>query len=389
MVKRLAEVKTYGESVQFGERLDEVKAIALISHRLKFYVALYSLAETLSSGYLRYVTGVNKERTLLNTIQPSEPILAFVSAQEMLKHRDRRLSAVEALYDNAVKGFIHLGDAGEVVAALVLMFAFDKAHGLRDPTPIKFSVFMETLLPTSIVTEVRGRVHDSNDLQAMWENGFVFFNHFVRLSDRPSEETLNHAYARSAAIFPPVGFKGCDIVIPVHVQGQPRMSYLIVQVNNRRDDSMVRSLKEEARGSLLSAANLVPDAPSYMAILMSLRGKSPRTMEVVYPGPPSEYQLRSSDSTRKYKWSSTERVIIVAGRPGAGVVSRGWIWRSAKGDGNDADLWLHEEPPWTDFRGPNRRGRPVLQPPDSSGLEELVVRSSVATILLSNIDELE
>ncbi|KAL1963816.1 hypothetical protein VTN77DRAFT_7747 [Rasamsonia byssochlamydoides] len=74
-------------------------------------------------------------------------------------------------------------------------------------------------------------IPDSKDMKALWENenGFVFFNHFVGLSDSPSEETINKAYVRGAALFPHLGFNGCD-----------RISYFVVQVMNRRDDSIVR-----------------------------------------------------------------------------------------------------------------------------------------------------
>lgn len=60
-------------------------------------------------------------------MQPSEPILAHISATEM-KDRTKRLDVVKALYRNITQGTIHIGDIGEIVAALILLFAFDKTH---------------------------------------------------------------------------------------------------------------------------------------------------------------------------------------------------------------------------------------------------------------------
>ncbi|KAL1984045.1 hypothetical protein VTN96DRAFT_9642 [Rasamsonia emersonii] len=289
MVQRMARTKIYGKENKGFERLNDVEAIALIPHRINFHVALYDLAETLSSSYLRYITGISEDHTLLSTTQPSEPILAFISAQDMLEDPGRRLRAVEALYDNVSKGFIHLGDIGEAIAALILMFTFDRVHGLRYPTPVKFSKFIETLLPHSAVLEIESRMGDSENMQALGDHGFVFFNHFVRLSERPTEKTIRMAYGRGAAIFAPPRFKGCDIIIPIHVQGQDKMSYFIVQVKNRSDDTLSKSLRNEARESLKSAADILPRPPSHMAMLMSLRSKDgQRDIGVVYPEPDSE-----------------------------------------------------------------------------------------------------
>ena len=73
----------------------------MLSYRINFYVALHSLAEQLVSGYLRFITDINLERTLLQTLQPSEPILAYTSAREMTLHPHKRLDAVKALCANS------------------------------------------------------------------------------------------------------------------------------------------------------------------------------------------------------------------------------------------------------------------------------------------------
>jgi hypothetical protein len=86
------------------------------------------------SGYLRYIVNVTDDRNLLRTIQPSEPILAYVSSVEM-KDRIKRLNVIRALHENIMRGTIHVGDIGEMVAALILLFAFHKLQ-TGGPGPI-------------------------------------------------------------------------------------------------------------------------------------------------------------------------------------------------------------------------------------------------------------
>lgn len=46
-----------------------------------------------------------------------------------LSSLSRKLTLIKALYESTVKRFINLGDCSEYVAALILVFSFDKVHG--------------------------------------------------------------------------------------------------------------------------------------------------------------------------------------------------------------------------------------------------------------------
>ena len=118
-VMDLAKAKITGD----GKRA----ALALLSYRLDFYVGEYTLAEELVSSYLRYIRYINADRTLLRTFQPSEPILASTAGRLML-NSEIRLRCVEELVTSSFEGTINVGDVGEIVASLLLMFAFDGAH---------------------------------------------------------------------------------------------------------------------------------------------------------------------------------------------------------------------------------------------------------------------
>ncbi|KAL1961862.1 hypothetical protein VTN77DRAFT_986 [Rasamsonia byssochlamydoides] len=249
MVLEMAQARMYGRHMypkNFDDPLSNNESLALISYRLNFYVAHFGLAEALTSGHLR------------------------------------------ALCDDASKGFIKVGDVGEVVAALTLMFSFDKAHGEGYPRPVKLHNFIKELFPEAILGQVQSRMQNHADMTRLWDRGFVFFNHVVRVSKKPTVRMLAGAYSRCAVIFPSQNFGDCDIIVPVFVQGDhregDRMSYILVQVKNWQDDTLSTRRKNDAKDSFKTAEGLLPHVDSYIGVFMSLRGNPKNSgVEVVYP----------------------------------------------------------------------------------------------------------
>ena len=62
----------------------------------------------------------------MQTVQPSEPVLAISSTEHMIKDPQTRLDIIKVMYNSTTKGTIHLGDIGEMVFALLLLFSYDK-----------------------------------------------------------------------------------------------------------------------------------------------------------------------------------------------------------------------------------------------------------------------
>lgn len=321
-----------------GDGGNEIGSLALLSYRINFYVVLHSLAEELVSGYLRYIVDMSDNRTFLRTLQPSEPILAHLSAREMHAHRDKRRDVIRTLYENTVKGTIHLGDIGEIVAALILLFAFDKSHTEQLPTPVRFSNFLASLFSNDKSLAIEQCMRDDEQMRRLWTDGYVFFNHFVRIAEKPTDETLRRAYQRGAAIFPPFGYKGCGIVIPVALPAENTMTYFIVQVKNRRDDSLTPGLRNEARDALKSAAMLLPSSSSaHVALLVSLRSKSGQgDMDIAYPAKRSTETgevppPRASQKNKKKKKKSSQ---IAGGSSGGGGAQPSttpeYIWKDGE-----------------------------------------------------------
>lgn len=104
-LQRMIQSKLFPCEMRDRNGIEPTDAISLISYRINFHVALHSLAENLTSDHLHYVIWINDERTFLQTLQPSEPILAFAAGHNLLRYPRVRLAAIAALHEKVSKGF--------------------------------------------------------------------------------------------------------------------------------------------------------------------------------------------------------------------------------------------------------------------------------------------
>jgi hypothetical protein len=87
-----------------------------------------------------------------------------------------------------------------------------------------------------------------------------FFNHFVRATRPPTQDLLWQVYQRGAAFMPELNFPGCDIIVPIclpdakNPKSRPMMTFIAVQVKNRKGDKLTAGLRNEARFSSDSTA---------------------------------------------------------------------------------------------------------------------------------------
>ena len=319
-VMDLAEAKVRGNNKR--------AALALLSYRLDFYVGEYTLAEELVSKYLRYIRYINADRTLLRTYQPSEPILAS-TAQRLMLDSQIRIRCVEELVTSSFEGTINVGDVGEIVASLLLMFAFDDAH--RDQCGVKLppqKVWLRSFISSFLATSLETCVETQEKMRDLFTDGVVFFNHFLRLTHNPTENTLRDAFARGAALFAPFNFPGCDLIIPVFNLSTKRYTFIIIQVKNRCNDSVTPRLKLDAANDLAVAAQHLKFTssapPAHIAIMMCLRSGAP-TQNAVIVRP--ELKPTTTHNTRKrkvspngesncYQWEKIPRILLL----GVGLV---------------------------------------------------------------------
>lgn len=118
------------------------------------------------------------------------------------------------------------------------------------------------------------RSKKDRSLQRVW-NGSVFFSYFTRTRPKKRHatlDTLRRAYARNAALLAPKNLEGCDLILPVLLQGQQKMSYVLIQVKN--DKSLVQGSKQNENALADLSPHKTLDDPGYfMGIWMSLRSK--------------------------------------------------------------------------------------------------------------------
>ena len=291
-----------------------IDLLALLSYRLNFYISLQSLAEELTSGFLRYIVKVSEDRAFIRTTQPSEPMLAYLSMDMMRQGGGKlRMELVKAMFRNATEGFINVGDIGEAVASLVLLFSFDRVHtnSLDGQGPsinvqcIPLTKFLGASLPPKIFGEMENRAESKDEIARLW-GGYVFFNHMVKLREKPTAEILRQAFNRGAAMILPDKFPGADILIPIFLPEDNEMSYLIIQVKNRKDDSITRGeTRLDANQGMKLATSQLPRVKTHLALMMCLRCTQGGS-EVLYP----QQKKRQKDGSI-YSWDNMNRIVVL------------------------------------------------------------------------------
>jgi hypothetical protein len=238
---------------------------------------------------------------------------SVIYAGRLMLNSRTRLRCVEELVTSSFESTINVGDVGEIVASLLLMFAFDGAHykqcGAKLPQKVRLGDFISSFMGTS--SELEASVKTREEIQGLFANGVVFFNHFLRLTHDPTENTLQAAFARGAALFVPFNFPGCDLIIPV-------FTFVIIQAKNRRNDSVTAKLiKLEAENRLAAAARrlkISSPAPPHIAIMMCLRSDEPTPNAVIVrPQAESGASPTSESDTSEigYRWETPSRISLL------------------------------------------------------------------------------
>src|SRR6202011_951751 len=174
----------------------------------------------------------------LQTVYPSEPILAEVSAQ--LTYKYGWANPLSALIHYVHGGIVDAGFKGELMTKIVCLMAMDKALGQADVPegqwrfsqpvtvseflnhlivplhPLDHSTFSEGLQGVQIGKELQpGTLNIDDTKLRRFLDGYVFFNHFIRVDVKLSYSMLVHAWNRGAAIMCMTNTKCIDHVIPV------------------------------------------------------------------------------------------------------------------------------------------------------------------------------
>lgn len=125
-----------------------------------------------------------------------------------MKDSQTRLAMVDSLWSHTQRGLIHIGDLGEMVSMLILLYSFDKVHGNGRPRPITVVDLFQALLPKKVHKKLARRCQKDSKFRQVW-SGSAFFLHFLgtEKNDRKVMTGTRRAYARNAAIVAPKFFK--------------------------------------------------------------------------------------------------------------------------------------------------------------------------------------
>ena len=179
-------------------------------------------------------------RTMV-TISPSEPLLAEASAAVMRECLGEK-EAPTALLQHISSSYLNAGDRGEIVVALLLLLARDKAvlgrkslvhasptdlknNGMAQRRIVTVTKFLDALVPPNRQPFVREQTPTScsaghlptTTLARAFRRAYIYFNHFIKVHNvkMVDRKFLWRLFCRGAAIICANNQRGVDLVIPV------------------------------------------------------------------------------------------------------------------------------------------------------------------------------
>ncbi|EEP79269.1 predicted protein [Uncinocarpus reesii 1704] len=301
-----------------NQELTTAVSLALFSYRIDFYVFDMHLAENMTANLLRPIFYIPDFREFMRTMHPSEPILAYTAAT-MMADPATRLSVVNAFLEACLQGSIHVGDIGEVVASLVLLFSMDSLQLMSFPCSVTTQEFFRSFLGSEISQQIGERAADVESMRVVWEKGNVFFNHFFRSLEIPSQRTIKAAYRRGAALFLPERFPGADILIPIMLP-DGEMSFVLIQVKNRQHDRMNDTTSCAAVFSIEKAIKALGMTNNHFGLVMCLREEKDAKQEEakckilvpkLVPRRETRQARENSSVAQQYNWPKSRKNITL------------------------------------------------------------------------------
>jgi hypothetical protein len=194
-------------------------------------------------SHMRIVYAIPEHREYMRTGSSSEPVVAEAAAsylRSISKHRGVSIEAPRILSENCQKGFLARGERGELCGRLLLTVAHDiaiiEAAGSISPSfkaikpafhrPVPVLDFLRALFADEHHEAILKATPISNKaqaqtLEAVFQEGFVFFSHFALAedSDMLESKALRTALFRGMALQAKDNQPSIDAVIPIHMGG--------------------------------------------------------------------------------------------------------------------------------------------------------------------------
>src|SRR5256714_6034921 len=233
---------------------------AALSFRLSLDVCLQnprtlSLARTAVNSFMRVVISMDHETGVLDTVTPSEPVVAK-AAMEHLCEKDNWSDSIRTLTEELLdKGLIDKGLKGELYSRFILILARDslQKQALKSVPQLQAPFTVQQFLMALYGENHRESVQLIPDkIREAWMN----FNHFVPTDENLTPEVipglLHDLLRRSAALQLAHNQPTYDKLIPIYF-GNPdeqfevsRCGVILVQDKNKDQATTPRKIFEEA-----------------------------------------------------------------------------------------------------------------------------------------------
>ncbi|KAL7746952.1 hypothetical protein RI367_007664 [Sorochytrium milnesiophthora] len=278
-------------------KLNVLQLLSILRSRVVFNVCRPEYSAELVAGYMWTCTYLAPDRRFLLSSMPSEPVLAEAGAHWMA-NMAMRTEVVRALGGRSDTNSVDVGQRGEIVAQLLLIFAHD-ACALQTrviPTndwvrpymsaPFTLAAFLRQLVGCRVLEQLRLRSREMaarNKLPDLVDKGMLAFTHFGYVNEPLQRKHLLPLFRRGAAVCCMQGQTGVDLLLIVllpDADGQYRvceenLSYVLVQVKNYKNTTRCTDFVMAATAHLSAAAVGIEDLPrhTYLSLLMSLGGR--------------------------------------------------------------------------------------------------------------------
>jgi hypothetical protein len=258
-MNRLAKLKLLGgKQLSTFDHTNEHHVFAALSFRLSLDVCLQnptsiSLTRTAVNSFMRVVISIDQDTGIMDTLTPSEPVLA-IAAMQHLCYEANWTNSIRTLTKKLLEaGLIEKGHKGELYARLVLILAHDWVRWARhfqpetsESVPESVQEIQPTFTVSDFLTALYGKDHVIS-IQKIPERirmAKMNFTHFVpahgNLTSKIIPALCHDLLRRSAAMQLAWKQAAIDLLLPIYYgqeDGEFKPSecgVIVVQIKNRQ-----------------------------------------------------------------------------------------------------------------------------------------------------------
>jgi hypothetical protein len=259
----LAKLKLIGGR-QYGcyDATNPNHVFATLSFRLSLDVCLQNpstipLARTAVNSFMRVVISMDHETGTMDTLAPSEPVLARAAMEHLCSEKNWSKSIQTLSVELLEKGLIEKGRKGELYARFVLILAHDWNRWIHRLQTGPVLVFAPTFSVSDFLKALYAEDHHESirKLPGRIQKAKMNFNHFVPAYENLTAEVIpalcHDLLRRSAAMQLAWQQETYDLLIPVYY-GEDNEKFdpskcgvILVQVKNKDNATTVTKIFDE------------------------------------------------------------------------------------------------------------------------------------------------